>query len=158
MAIKPEIKLLVLDIDGTMTDGGMYFSESGDEFKKFNTKDGRGIIRAFEQGIEVAFISSGSRAVAIRNRAERLGVKRVYVGAKNKIEVLEEWMTEKGIHHEEVAAVGDDINDLGILSKVGLSACPADAVPEVLATVDIILTRKGGDACVREFIENYLLT
>lgn len=151
------IKFLVLDVDGVMTDGGMYYTESGDQFKKFNTKDGMAIKVAMKKGHEVAFLSSGSQETIVKNRAETLGVKRVYVGTKEKLEVLKEWCSELNLELENVAYVGDDINDLKVIGAVGFSGCPADAVEAVKLKVNVILTRKGGDACVREFVDEHLL-
>ncbi|MFT4543630.1 MAG: 3-deoxy-D-manno-octulosonate 8-phosphate phosphatase (KDO 8-P phosphatase) [Bacteroidia bacterium] len=151
------IKFLVLDVDGVMTDGGMYYTESGDQFKKFNTKDGMGIRTALKNGLEVAFLSSGSTEHIVQNRAKTLKVNRVYVGSRPKIEVLNEWCDELGITPSNVAYVGDDINDSQVFDVVGLSACPADAVKSIAAKANIILKRNGGNACVREFIDEHLL-
>lgn len=153
-----QFRFLALDIDGVMTDGGMYYTQSGDEFKKFNTKDGMAIIKLTSAGIPVGFISSGINDHIIRERAKMLGVEYVYVGTWKKMDVLRQWCDQLNITPEEVAYVGDDINDLPVISEVGLSACPADAVDKVRAATTIVLDKKGGDGCVREFIENYLYT
>jgi 3-deoxy-D-manno-octulosonate 8-phosphate phosphatase (KDO 8-P phosphatase) len=152
------IKLLVLDVDGVMTDGGMYFTESGDQFKKFNTKDGMGIMKLQQSGTEVCIISSGFKGESIKARAEMLGIKRCYVGRDPKILILNNWMTELGISIKNVAMIGDDINDLPIIEIAAISACPSDAIPCVQDAVDVKLTLKGGEGCVREFIDNFLLT
>lgn len=153
-----KIKLLILDVDGVMTDGGMIFSESLDQQKKFNTKDGMGIMEVVKQGeIELGIISSGFTGGLVHKRAEMLGMKRCYVGRDSKMSVLESWMEEMGISMNQVAIIGDDINDLGIMRVAGFSACPADAVEVVKKQVDVILSLKGGQGCVREFIDNYLL-
>ncbi|MCF8277232.1 MAG: HAD-IIIA family hydrolase [Flavobacteriales bacterium] len=152
------IKFLVLDVDGVMTDGGMYYTENGDQFKKFNTKDGMAIKIIREKGMNVAFLSSGSTNHIIQNRAKTLGVERVYVGSKPKLEVLNQWCNELGIKLENVAYIGDDINDLEVMDAVGFSGCPADAVEAVKMKATVILTRKGGDACVREFVDEHLLS
>jgi YrbI family 3-deoxy-D-manno-octulosonate 8-phosphate phosphatase len=157
MAKKNKIKFLALDIDGVLTDGGMYYTEAGDEFKKFNTKDGMGIKLVKQAGIEVCFISSGKNSTIIKNRAKLLGVKYVYVGLDEKLDVLNKWCKELKISLAQVAYIGDDVNDLQIISAVGLSACPADAVDKIKAIAKIKLKRNGGDACVREFIDKYLL-
>ena len=153
-----KIKLLILDVDGVMTDGGMIFSESADQQKKFNTKDGMGIIEVIKQGqVELGIISSGFTGGLVHKRAEMLGMKRCYVGRDSKISVLESWIEEMQISLEEVAIIGDDINDLSIMRVAGFSACPTDAVEVVKKQVDVILSLKGGQGCVREFIDNYLL-
>ncbi|MBI1288899.1 MAG: HAD-IIIA family hydrolase [Flavobacteriales bacterium] len=151
------IKFLVLDVDGVMTDGGMYYTEGGDQFKKFNTKDGMAIKVALKKGFEVAFLSSGSQETIVKNRAETLGVKRVYVGSREKLEVLNEWCSELNLSLVNVAYIGDDINDLQVIDAVGFTGCPADAVEAVKQKVNVILNRKGGDACVREFVDEHLL-
>ena len=151
------IKLLVLDVDGVMTDGGMYYTENGDQFKKFNAKDGIGIQRARSAGIETAFLSSGHTSHIIPARAKTLGVKLVHVGREEKLKVLAGWIKELGIEWKNVVFLGDDINDLKAMRKCGLSACPADAVDTVKRAVDIVLELGGGNACVREFVDSHLL-
>ncbi len=151
------IKFLVLDVDGVMTDGGMYYTESGDQFKKFNTKDGMGIHLAIKAGLKVAFLSSGSQAMIVRGRAKTLGVEHIYIGPRPKIDVLSEWCREFEIQLNQVAYIGDDVNDLEVMEAVGFSGCPADAVEAIKLKANVILTRKGGDACVREFIDKHLL-
>lgn len=151
------IKMLVLDVDGVMTDGGMYYTESGDQFRKFNVKDGMGIKVALSKGYEVAFLSAGSAETIIHNRAKTLGIDRVYVGSEPKLDVLKRWCSELKLDLENVAYVGDDINDIPVLEVVGFSGCPADAVESVKRKANVVLNRKGGDACVREFVEEHLL-
>jgi len=151
------IKFLVLDVDGVMTDGGMYYTEGGDQFKKFNTKDGMGIQLVLQKGMNVAFLSSGSTEHIIQNRAKTLGVERVYVGPRPKLEVLNEWCRELDITAENVAYVGDDINDLEVMDAVGFSGCPADAMEAIKLKANVVLIRNGGDACVREFVDEHLL-
>lgn len=151
------LKFLALDIDGVLTDGGMYYSQSGDEFKKFNAKDGLAIKTLTASGIMVGFISSGINSVIIENRAELLGVQKVYVGTWKKAEILAEWCKEMNIGFENIAYVGDDINDLPAIEKCGLTACPADAADAVKSKVDIVLSKNGGEGCVREFVEQYIM-
>ena len=155
--MKKNIRFLALDIDGVLTDGGMYYSESGDEFKKFNTKDGMGIKLIQKQGIPVGFLSSGKNVNLITNRAKLLDVQHVYVGYDEKLDILEQWCVKLQINIEDVAYIGDDVNDLNIIAAVGFSACPNDAVEKVKSAVNIVLKKNGGDACVREFIDTYLL-
>src|SRR5262249_31746708 len=144
-------------IDGVLTDGGMYYSEDGNEYKKFDTKDGRGIILLQKEGIPVGFLSSGSNKNIISNRAKTLGVTHVYVGFGEKLDELKDWCAKLMIDLSEVAYIGDDVNDLKIIGAVGLSACPADAVDQVKSVVNHILKKKGGEGCVREFIDTFLL-
>lgn len=154
---RTDIKLLVLDVDGVMTDGGMYYTENGDQFKKFNAKDGIGIQRARAANIETAFLSSGHTSNIIPARAKTLGVNLVHVGREEKLDVLAGWIKQLGINWKNVAFLGDDINDLKAMDKCGLSACPADAVDAVKRRVDIVLTLAGGKACVRELIDSHLI-
>ncbi|HNW96780.1 MAG TPA: HAD hydrolase family protein [Bacteroidales bacterium] len=152
-----DFKFLALDIDGVLTNGGMYYTESGDEFKKFDTKDGLAIKTLIAAGNNVGFLSSGINSNIIEKRAQLLGVQKVYVGTWKKLEVLEGWCKELNIGLENVAYVGDDVNDLQVIQKVGLSACPADAVTLVKEASNIVLSKKGGCGCVREFIEKFLM-
>lgn len=152
-----DIKLLILDVDGTMTDGGMYFTENGDQFKKYNTKDGMAIKNITKNGIHVGIISHGHKTKVVKDRADLLGIQKVYVGREDKTTVLKSWCQELNISLSQVAYIGDDINDTKVMQEVGISACPADSVKIIKKVANIILERKGGDACVREFIDDYIL-
>lgn len=154
--INKKIKFLSLDVDGVMTDGGVYITEKGDIAKKFNVKDGVGIRSAIKKGIHVAFISAGKSKKLHNARAKMLGIKFVYSGDKEKLDVVSRWCKKLKISLEEVAHIADDTNDLKLLSAVGFSACPNDAVDEVKKVSKIILEKKGGDGCVREFIDKFL--
>ena len=151
------IKLLILDVDGVMTDGGMYFSELGDQLKKYNTKDGMGIMKLTKNNFQVGIISSGFKANLIESRAQLLGIQHVYVGRDPKISILKNWCEKLSISMNQVAVIGDDINDLHIIQHSGYSACPSDAVLEVKRKVDVVLQRKGGEGCIREFIDAFLV-
>lgn len=151
------IKLLVLDVDGTLTDGGVYISEKGEQSKKFNVKDGMGIVVLKKMGIDVGIISHSSVSEMISNRANTLKLNYVYVGQKAKVEVLQEWLQELNITLDEVAYMGDDINDLDIIEVCGLTACPSDAMAIVKEKVDHVMSVKGGEGAVREFIDSVLL-
>ena len=151
-----KIKLLILDVDGVLSDGGMYFAESGDQFKKFNTKDGRGIIELVKRGMQVGIISSGFRDVGVTARAKMLGIQHCYIGLEPKIDILTQWCEELKISFDEVAMIGDDVNDLEVMQRIGFKTCPSDAVEVVKKAVDLILSKPGGQGCVREFIDNYL--
>ena len=151
------IKLLILDVDGVMTDAGMFFTENGDQFKKYNAKDGMAIMALTKKDFQVGIISSGFKLEMVKSRAELLKIQHIYVGRDEKIGVLKEWCKKLDISLDNVAIIGDDINDLSIMNAVGFSACPADAVYRVKKTVDLVLSKKGGNACVREFIDHYLI-
>lgn len=155
---KPSIKLFLSDIDGTLTDGGMYYSENGDELKKFNTRDGMGMGMLREKGIKVGIITSEDRELNQR-RADKLKLDFFYQGKKNggKLAVAKEICEQMGITLQEVAYIGDDVNCIELLSSVGLAACPADADERVKAIPSIkVMTKKGGEGCVREFCEMIL--
>lgn len=152
-----KIKLLILDVDGVLTDAGMYYTESGDQIKKYNAKDGRAIIDVQKKGLKIGIISSAFTDKMVLYRAEVLKIDLVYVGEKSKIDVLNVWCEELGIAHDEIAMIGDDINDLSVMEVAGISFCPADAVQVVKHKVDVVLSKKGGEGCVRELIDNYLL-
>lgn len=156
---KITIKLLLSDIDGTLTDGGMYYSENGDEQKRFNTRDGMGMGMLREKGIKVGIITSEDRQLNQR-RADKLKLDFFYQGKKNggKLAVAREICQKMGISMQEVAYIGDDVNCLELLSAVGMAACPADADSRVKAIPGIhVMTKKGGEGCVREFCEMLML-
>ncbi|WP_107037649.1 KdsC family phosphatase [Brumimicrobium mesophilum] len=152
-----QIKLLILDVDGVMTDAGMFFTENGDQIKKYNAKDGMAIMALKKIGIAVGIISSGFKLEMVKARAELLKIEHLYVGRDLKIDILKGWCENLKIDLSEVGIIGDDINDMGVMKSVGFSAAPSDAVPIVKAQVDLVLNSKGGRGCVREFIDYYLL-
>lgn len=150
-----KIKLFLSDVDGVMTDAGMYYTESGDEFKKFNTHDGMGFQMLREAGIKTGIITTENTKI-VANRAAKLKVDYLYQGKGfgNKLQAAKEICAKENISLQEVAYIGDDINCLELLSSVGIAACPANAVNKVKNIPNIILLNKmGGDGAVREFIE-----
>ena len=152
-----EIRMLILDVDGVLTDGGMYVSEKGDQMKRYHTHDGLALLELNKSGkMQLGIISSGFTEHMVQDRAKLLGISHVYVGQDSKLSVLESWCAELDLKMNEIAFIGDDRNDLKVMEAVGLAVCPASAVPAIKSIADIILTKKGGDACVREFIDNYL--
>ncbi len=155
---KKRVKLFISDIDGTLTDGGMYYSENGDELKKFNTRDGMGFGLLREAGIKTAVITSENRLLNQR-RAEKLKVDYIFQGkiSGGKVAVAQELVQQMGISMQEVAYIGDDINCYELLTIVGYAACPADAYSKVKSIPGIfVMSKKGGDGCVREFINQIL--
>ena len=151
------LKLIIFDVDGVMTDAGMYYTESGDEMKKFNARDGLAIRALRNAGYETGIISHGININLIQKRAALLNISRVYAGNRPKNEVLAEWCTELGISFDQTAFIGDDVNDLPIIRIVGFSACPADALDAVKAEADVILSKSGGQGCIREWADRFLL-
>ncbi|RMD49182.1 MAG: HAD-IIIA family hydrolase [Ignavibacteria bacterium] len=143
------IKLLASDVDGVLTDGGLYYSESGLTFKKFNVKDGMAVRLLKEKGVYSALISTDSSDIP-KMRAERLKMDFCITGSWDKLEKLKEICEELTISLDECAFIGDDVNDLEILNSVGLSFSPSDAVDSVRNSVDIVLKSKGGEGAFRE--------
>ena len=151
------IRMIILDVDGTLTDGGIYILESGEQFKKFHAKDGLGIRRTINKGIIVGIISHSMSSGMIIKRAEMMGIERCYIGDDPKLGILKQWCGELGLSLDEVAYIGDDLNDMDIIEAVGLAACPQDSADQVKDACQVILQRKGGDACVREFLDMFFL-
>jgi len=152
---KKQIKLFLCDVDGTLTDGGMYYSENGDELKKFNTRDGMGFQLLREAGIKTGIITSEDTKI-VENRAKKLKIDYLRQSKRDggKVAAAQEICDELGITLDEVAYIGDDINCYDILSKVGFAACPSDACDRIIGISGIIKTNSsGGKGCVREIIE-----
>jgi 3-deoxy-D-manno-octulosonate 8-phosphate phosphatase (KDO 8-P phosphatase) len=153
--MKHKIKVFITDVDGVLTDAGMYYTESGDEFKKFNTHDGMGFTILRERGIKTAMITSEQTRI-VENRAKKLKVDYLYQGVKHegKLKAAQEICEKEGITLAEISYIGDDINCIQLLKAAGLAACPANAVKLVKEIPGIIqLNTKGGDGAVREFVE-----
>ena len=149
------IKLVLLDVDGTLTDGGIYRGNNGEELKRFNVKDGYAIVNAQKLGIEFGIIT-GRKSELVEIRAKELKIKYLYQGISEKIVILEEIMKKDGLSKVEIAYMGDDLNDLLIMKQVGSSGTPKDAVDEVIQVADFVSKKNGGSGAVREFIEHIL--
>ncbi|NND93253.1 MAG: HAD-IIIA family hydrolase [Flavobacteriales bacterium] len=148
-------KLFLSDIDGVWTDGGMYYDNDGGEWKKFNTSDSAGILFCKLLGIEVGIIT-GENTEIVARRAAKLNVGHLFMGVKNKLETAKELCSELGIGLDEVAYIGDDINDLKLLEAVGISGSPSNAPHYVRDKVDMVTGLKGGEGAFREFVERIL--
>ncbi len=146
------IRLIVLDVDGCLTDGKIVYGESGEEIKAFNVKDGLAIKSWMRLGGEVAIIT-GRRSKIVERRAAELGIVHLYQGEKDKRRRIETLCSGLGFSLNECAAIGDDLNDWGMLEAVGRSFAPADAAAPIAAKADRVLSRRGGDAAVREMID-----
>ena len=146
------IRLLLLDVDGVMTDGGIYYSGRGEELKRFNTKDGYGIVKVQRNGVKVGIIT-GRVSTIVKVRAKELGITELYQNLDNKLEAYTKIKKKLGITDDEIAYVGDDEPDLPVLNCAGFSAAPADAMPQVISRVDYVCKRSGGDGAVREVID-----
>lgn len=150
-----KIKTIICDIDGTMTDGGIYYDEQGNELKKFNTKDAAGFFCAKIAGLEIVVLT-GRESAATARRMRELQVTHVVQNVKDKCEWLKEFMAGNGYEKEQIAYLGDDLNDLQPIALVGYAGCPSDAASEVKNAADYICACKGGDGTVREFVR-YIL-
>jgi len=146
------IKLIVLDVDGTMTDGSIYYDSEGNETKAFNVKDGLGIASWIRMGREVAIIT-GRKSAIVSKRAEELKIHYCRQGVKDKLKELKEIIDELGITEQNVAVIGDDWNDYEMLKYAGLSFVPSDASYSVRHISDYILDKRGGEGAVREMID-----
>jgi len=155
---KKKIKLFLTDVDGVLTDGGMYYSETGDELKKFNTRDGMALELLRNTGIKTGIITSENTKI-VENRAEKLKVDYLYQGKREggKLFAAKEICEKEGITLDEVAYIGDDVNCFELLSNVGIPACPIDAMLDVKKIPNIkIMTKKGGEGVLREFVDTLL--
>ncbi|MBK8946072.1 MAG: HAD-IIIA family hydrolase [Ignavibacteriae bacterium] len=148
-----KIKMLLTDVDGVLTDTGVYYSVSGEELKRFSLRDGMGVERLRELVKVKVGIISGEKSLLVRKRAEKLDIEEIHLGAKNKIKVLKNICKEKALEYNQIAYIGDDVNDLEIIEAVGVSACPADAMKIVKEKVDFVLDNLGGYGAFREFAE-----
>ena len=146
------VRMLAMDVDGVLTDAGMYYTESGDELKKFTTRDGMGIKLLQAAGLVTAFITREKTSI-VERRGQKLAVPEVHQGVDDKLAVLTTLAKKYGLTLDKVAYIGDDVNDLEALRAVGFSAAPADAMPSVLKAVQYVCAKKGGEGAVRELAD-----
>lgn len=149
------IRLFVMDVDGTLTDGGIYYDDCGHEMKKFNVKDGIGIKKLRDYGVNT-MILTGRKSNCVIRRAEELKIDYVIQGIEDKALYLKDFMKKNNLDSKDIAYIGDDINDFEIMQLVGNTACPADAVENIKKVVNIVCSLNGGQGVVREYIE-YIL-
>ncbi len=149
------IELLLLDVDGVLTDGSINYCDSGEQIKRFNVKDGLGLKLLMNAGIGVGIIT-GLSSKALEHRCNKLGITLLFAGIKNKSKVLDSIITQTGINLDNIAFVGDDLIDLPVIQRVGISFSVADACDDVKKRCDIITKKKGGHGAVREVCENIL--
>lgn len=146
------IKLLLLDVDGVLTDGGIYYSATGAEMKRFNAHDGYGVVRAREHGLKLGIIS-GRKTPIVETRAKEMQITDVIQGASDKITAMEDLRARHRLRLDQIAFIGDDLFDIPLLNAVGFSAAPGNALPEVRRVVDYVARLHGGDGAVREVID-----
>lgn len=151
-----KLKMLILDVDGTLTDGKIYMGPNGEVFKAFNAHDAQGLRKLPEIGIETIIIT-GRKSEIVENRAKEMNISEVYQGVENKKEKLLELVNNKNILLENVGYIGDDENDFEAMSICGFKACPKDAVEKIKSIVNYISPRKCNESAVREIIENIIL-
>lgn len=149
------IKMLVMDVDGTLTDGKIYYGNDGELFKAFDVRDGYRLVKCGEYGIITAIIT-GKTSKIVEGRARDLKIKEVHQGVSNKIEVLKTLIEKYNLDKSQVAYIGDDVNDIECMQYCGFSACPADAIDEVKNTVDYVCKNIGGPGAVRELIDRII--
>ena len=147
-----DIRLLVMDVDGVMTDGKITYTSDGQELKSFNIKDGVGIKRAQASGIETAIIT-GRTSPMVERRARELGIAYLVQGREDKLAALSDLVDQMKLSLDQVAYIGDDLPDLTAIESVKLGACPADAATEVKSKADWVSAQAGGDGCVRELCD-----
>ncbi len=147
------IKLLLTDSDGVLTDTGVYYSENGEEMKRFSIRDGMGVQRLKEiVGVETGILT-GELSGSVKKRAEKLNITELHLGVKDKKSLLNDIIERRNLSLENIAYIGDDTNDIEILKAAGLSACPADAFINVKQVCDVICENRGGNGAFREFAE-----
>jgi 3-deoxy-D-manno-octulosonate 8-phosphate phosphatase (KDO 8-P phosphatase) len=148
-----KIKLLLTDCDGVLTDGGVYYGDYGEALKKFNIRDGMGVERLNKLvDIETGIIT-GEMSLSVSKRASKLQITELHLGIKDKLLVLMQIMERKNLTFDQIAYIGDDVNDIEIMQKIGLSACPSDAIIFTKNIADYVCEAKGGEGCFREFAE-----
>lgn len=150
-----DIKLLVIDVDGTMTDAGIYYDENGNELKKFCTKDAAGFFAAHKVGIKI-MVLTGRECAATTRRMNEMKVDYLCQNIKDKVSYLNGFIEEHGLNASQIGYIGDDLNDLPAMQMVGYVACPADSCFEVKNIANYISTVKGGYGAVRDIIEHLL--
>ena len=148
-------KLILTDIDGVWTDGGMYYDQTGNEWKKFHTYDSAGVLFAHQNEIPVGIITGEDTEIVAR-RAAKIKIDYLFQGVKNKLEVAEDLCKELNISLDEVAYIGDDIGDIELLKNVGISATPNSAPEYVKKYSQMVMTKNGGEGVFREFVEKIL--
>ena len=151
-SLASHIRLLLTDVDGVLTDGGVYYGTTGEVMKRFNIRDGMGVERLRAVGVEVGIIT-GENSLSVVRRAEKLKITLLVLGCKDKSAKLDEIMNEHGYTEHEIAFIGDDVNDFEIMKRVGLAATPADGLPQIQEIATYVCTKPGGQGAFREVAE-----
>ena len=149
------IKLIILDVDGVMTNGKVMITSEGEMYREMDTRDGFALKYALLKGFKIGIISGGTNE-GVRKRLELLGVNKVYLGIHEKDIAFDDFVSTFNINPDQVLYMGDDVPDVPVMEKVGVSTCPQDALPDVKRVVDYVSHKKGGDGCVREIVEQVM--
>lgn len=150
-----KIKILVLDVDGTLTDSGVYYDNEGQELKRFSTRDYVGVMAAHFIGIKVIIVT-GRESYIVQRRAKEMKIDFIYQGEKNKLDVINRILYQYGMNYTNIAYIGDDLNDLAAMRQVGFKACPADACIEIKDIADYISAASGGKGAVQDVMRYFL--
>lgn len=149
------IEIVLLDVDGTLSDGKIYYSDKGEEYKVFDVKDGLGL-RVWKKLGKKSAIITGRNSPIVERRARELGIDELFMGVEDKAEVVKKIQEKHNLSQENIACIGDDYNDLPMFKQSGLKFSPSNAVEAIKKSADIVLSKNGGDGAVREMIE-YLM-
>lgn len=150
------IKVVLTDCDGVLTDGGVYVGPTGELMKRFSIRDGMGVERLRDAGVVVGIVS-GERSSALVARAEKLAIKELHLGIRDKLAVVDDLCERLGCSRDEVAYLGDDVNDVPVMRAVGFAGAPADALPQAREVADLVCAAPGGHGAFREFAEAVLI-
>lgn len=149
-------KLLVMDVDGTLTDGSLYYGENGEELKRFCVRDGMGIVLLHKAGIKTAFLTSENSKIVLA-RGQKLGIDEIILGSHNKIKDFNTLLKKLNVNQDEVVFIGDDLNDKHVMELAFCSVCPHDAIPQIRNIADYVCSASGGNGAVREICELILI-
>lgn len=153
--ITENIRLIISDVDGVLTDGHIYITDSGEQMRSFYVRDGLAMKALMKHGFKVGIITAALTSGAVETRAKMLGVDFLYVGLDEKVKIVDQWRKKLKLKWENIAYIGDDLIDMDVMKKAGFSACPADAVAKVKKIASVTLKTKGGWGCFREMTEKY---
>ena len=153
--ITKNIRLVITDVDGVLTDGHVYISDTGEQMRSFYVRDGLAMKALMKHGYKVGIITAALTAGAVETRAKMLGVDLLYIGLEEKVKIVDQWRKELKLNWENIAYIGDDLIDMDVMKKAGFSACPADAVDKVKKIATVSLKTKGGWGCLREMTERF---
>jgi 3-deoxy-D-manno-octulosonate 8-phosphate phosphatase (KDO 8-P phosphatase) len=151
------IKLIITDVDGVLTDGHIYITDSGEQMRSFYVRDGLAIKALMNLGYKIGIITAALSSGAVEKRASMLGVDLLYIGLEEKVIIVDQWRRKFKLKWENIAYIGDDLIDMDVMKKVGFSACPADAVKKVKEIATVTLNTKGGWGCFREMADKFFL-